>query len=135
MAQQLQPQPQPRAAASQLRMASPSGNNGGVVSSLPPPPAPSPPGCRPPGVREVGSLASWAVTTAKPGNGVDALRDGSASTYWQCVSRCAGELCVCGRLHSCVVARACARMVLHLHTTLPHKTDHLCAGRTACNRT
>ena len=25
----------------------------------------------------------WSVTSAKPGNGVDLLRDGSADTYWQ----------------------------------------------------
>ena len=33
--------------------------------------------------REVGTLAVWSVTSAKPGNGVDLLRDGSAETYWQ----------------------------------------------------
>jgi len=31
----------------------------------------------------VGTLAVWSVTSAKPGNGVDLLRDGSAETYWQ----------------------------------------------------
>lgn len=32
---------------------------------------------------EVGHLAVWSVTTAKPANGVDALRDGREDTYWQ----------------------------------------------------
>lgn len=36
-----------------------------------------------PGTREVGQLAVWSVTSAKPGNGVDMLRDGREDTYWQ----------------------------------------------------
>lgn len=36
-----------------------------------------------PKLREVGSLASWAVTSAKTGNGVDLLRDNNLDTYWQ----------------------------------------------------
>ena len=33
--------------------------------------------------REVGRLGVWSVTTAKPGNGVELLRDGRDDTYWQ----------------------------------------------------
>ena len=33
--------------------------------------------------REIGRLAVWSVTTAKPGNGVELLRDGRDDTYWQ----------------------------------------------------
>jgi anaphase-promoting complex subunit 10 len=33
--------------------------------------------------REVGGLGVWSVTSAKPGNGVDLLRDGRDDTYWQ----------------------------------------------------
>eukprot|EP00898_Chlorokybus_atmophyticus_P008507 jgi/Chlat1/8658/Chrsp87S08045 len=33
--------------------------------------------------REVGRQAVWSVTSAKPGNGVHFLRDGSIETYWQ----------------------------------------------------
>lgn len=33
--------------------------------------------------REIGRLAVWSVTTAKPGNGVELLRDGREDTYWQ----------------------------------------------------
>ncbi|PNH10062.1 Anaphase-promoting complex subunit 10 [Tetrabaena socialis] len=33
--------------------------------------------------REVGHLAVWSVTSAKPGNGVEMLRDGSGDTFWQ----------------------------------------------------
>ncbi|GIL75266.1 hypothetical protein Vretifemale_5073 [Volvox reticuliferus] len=33
--------------------------------------------------REVGHLAVWSVTSAKPGNGVEMLRDGSPDTFWQ----------------------------------------------------
>ncbi|KAI7840503.1 hypothetical protein COHA_005802 [Chlorella ohadii] len=33
--------------------------------------------------REIGQLAVWSVTTAKPGNGVELLRDGREDTYWQ----------------------------------------------------
>ena len=33
--------------------------------------------------REVGRLAVWSVTSAKPGNGVELLRDGREDTYWQ----------------------------------------------------
>ena len=36
-----------------------------------------------PDVREVGHLAVWTVTSAKPGNGVELLRDGNPNTYWQ----------------------------------------------------
>jgi anaphase-promoting complex subunit 10 len=34
-------------------------------------------------MRELGNLAAWSVTSAKPGNGVELLRDGSTDTYWQ----------------------------------------------------
>lgn len=34
-------------------------------------------------MREIGALAAWSVTSAKPGNGVELLRDGSTETYWQ----------------------------------------------------
>eukprot|EP01025_Chloroclados_australasicus_P063916 TRINITY_DN8475_c0_g1_i1.p1 TRINITY_DN8475_c0_g1~~TRINITY_DN8475_c0_g1_i1.p1 ORF type:complete len:228 (-),score=2.09 TRINITY_DN8475_c0_g1_i1:10-693(-) len=34
-------------------------------------------------VREIGHLAVWSVTSAKPGNGVELLRDGNKDTYWQ----------------------------------------------------
>ncbi|KAL4860168.1 Anaphase-promoting complex subunit 10 [Chlorella vulgaris] len=33
--------------------------------------------------REIGSMAVWSVTSAKPGNGVELLRDGRDDTYWQ----------------------------------------------------
>ena len=31
----------------------------------------------------MGRLAVWSVTSAKPGNGVELLRDGREDTYWQ----------------------------------------------------
>lgn len=31
-------------------------------------------------------MAVWSLSTAKPGNGVEQLRDDNAETYWQCVS-------------------------------------------------
>jgi Anaphase-promoting complex, subunit 10 (APC10) len=34
-------------------------------------------------LREIGHLAVWTVTSAKPGNGVELLRDGNKDTYWQ----------------------------------------------------
>jgi anaphase-promoting complex subunit 10 len=34
-------------------------------------------------LREVGHLASWSVTSAKLGNGVDCLRDEKTDTFWQ----------------------------------------------------
>jgi len=34
-------------------------------------------------MREIGDLAVWTLSTAKPGNGVDLLRDGNLGTYWQ----------------------------------------------------
>lgn len=33
--------------------------------------------------REVGKLAVWSVSSAKPGNGVDKLRDSNIDTFWQ----------------------------------------------------
>ena len=33
--------------------------------------------------REIGDLAVWSLSTAKPGNGVDQLRDDNTDTYWQ----------------------------------------------------
>ena len=33
--------------------------------------------------REISNLAVWSVTSAKPGNGVELLRDGRDDTYWQ----------------------------------------------------
>lgn len=37
----------------------------------------------PPGLKEISSLASWTVSTAKPGNGVAALRNPSLGHFWQ----------------------------------------------------
>ncbi|KAJ5351740.1 hypothetical protein N7452_000714 [Penicillium brevicompactum] len=37
----------------------------------------------PPNLREISSLASWTVSTSKPGCGVAALRNPSPSQYWQ----------------------------------------------------
>lgn len=34
-------------------------------------------------IREIGGQAVWSVTSAKPGNGVELLRDGKIDTYWQ----------------------------------------------------
>ena len=34
-------------------------------------------------VREIGTTGCWSLSTAKPGNGVDQLRDSSLDTYWQ----------------------------------------------------
>ena len=33
--------------------------------------------------REVGQMAVWSLSTAKPGNGVEQLRDDNIDTYWQ----------------------------------------------------
>jgi anaphase-promoting complex subunit 10 len=32
---------------------------------------------------EIGDLAVWSLSTAKPGNGVEQLRDDRLDTYWQ----------------------------------------------------
>lgn len=32
---------------------------------------------------EIGGLAVWSLSTAKPGNGVEQLRDDNTETYWQ----------------------------------------------------
>eukprot|EP00210_Caulerpa_lentillifera_P004207 g4012.t1 len=32
---------------------------------------------------EIGNRASWSVTSSKPGNGVELLRDNNTKTYWQ----------------------------------------------------
>ncbi|KFY38075.1 hypothetical protein V494_04529 [Pseudogymnoascus sp. VKM F-4513 (FW-928)] len=37
----------------------------------------------PTGLKEIGNLASWTVSTCKPGSGVEALRDDDTSLYWQ----------------------------------------------------
>ncbi|KAJ5551812.1 hypothetical protein N7461_006510 [Penicillium sp. DV-2018c] len=37
----------------------------------------------PPNLREISSLASWTVSTSKPGCGVEALRNPSPAQYWQ----------------------------------------------------
>jgi hypothetical protein len=35
------------------------------------------------GLKEIGNLASWTVSSCKPGCGVDALRDEDTSLFWQ----------------------------------------------------
>lgn len=35
------------------------------------------------GLKEIGNLASWTVSTAKPGCGVEALRDENTNLFWQ----------------------------------------------------
>lgn len=37
----------------------------------------------PPGLKEISTLASWTVSTAKPGNGVMALRSPDLAHFWQ----------------------------------------------------
>jgi len=34
-------------------------------------------------LREMGDSAAWSLSSAKPGNGVEQLRDGSVETFWQ----------------------------------------------------
>ena len=34
-------------------------------------------------LREIGKDAVWSLSTAKPGNGVEQLRDDNTETYWQ----------------------------------------------------
>lgn len=65
------------------------------MSQPPPPPGPPPPPPPPPETkseasdldyvtrREIGREAVWSLSSAKPGNGVDQLRDDSIETYWQ----------------------------------------------------
>jgi len=40
------------------------------------------------GLKEIGNLASWTVSTAKPGNGVEQLRDEDTNLFWQFVPSC-----------------------------------------------
>ncbi|PWW74052.1 anaphase-promoting complex, subunit 10 [Tuber magnatum] len=35
------------------------------------------------GLKEIGNLASWTVSSAKPGNGVEQLRDEDTNLFWQ----------------------------------------------------
>ena len=37
------------------------------------------------GLKEIGNLASWTVSTYKPGCGVEALRDEDTNLFWQYV--------------------------------------------------
>jgi anaphase-promoting complex subunit 10 len=37
------------------------------------------------GLKEIGNLASWTVSSCKPGCGVDALRDDDTCLFWQWV--------------------------------------------------
>jgi anaphase-promoting complex subunit 10 len=42
-----------------------------------------PPEAIPSDMREIGHEAVWSLSTAKPGNGVEQLRDNNSDTYWQ----------------------------------------------------
>ncbi|PBP15402.1 anaphase promoting complex subunit 10, partial [Diplocarpon rosae] len=35
------------------------------------------------GLKEIGNLASWTVSSCKPGCGVEALRDDDTGLFWQ----------------------------------------------------
>ena len=37
------------------------------------------------GLKEIGNLASWTVSSCKPGCGVEALRDEDTGLFWQYV--------------------------------------------------
>jgi hypothetical protein len=37
-------------------------------------------------LRELGDTAVWSVTSAKPGNGIEMLRDSDTETFWQCAN-------------------------------------------------
>lgn len=55
-----------------------------ALTNLPPEDEPQDPvPFPPPGLKEISSLASWTVTTAKPGSGVAALRSPDLAHYWQ----------------------------------------------------
>jgi hypothetical protein len=58
------------------------------------------------GRREVGDQDQvWSLSTAKPGNGVEQLRDGDLETYWQCVA-CPCRILPFRRTGSCHLSRA-----------------------------
>jgi len=40
------------------------------------------------GLKEIGNLASWTVSTCKPGSGVEALRHEDTQLFWQYVVIC-----------------------------------------------
>lgn len=39
-------------------------------------------------LREMGKNAAWSVSSCKPGNGVNTLRDENLETYWQLDPKC-----------------------------------------------
>jgi len=39
------------------------------------------------GLKEIGNLASWTVSSCKPGCGVEALRDEDTGLFWQYVGK------------------------------------------------
>lgn len=103
------------------------------VSQPPPPPGVPPPPPTPPEAkseasdldyvtrREIGREAVWSLSSAKPGNGVDQLRDDSIETYWQsgksegmtCVIACPMALVQRGCSAVCNLD-GCMHTLLHL---------------------
>ena len=43
------------------------------------------------GLKEIGNLASWTVSSCKPGCGVEALRDEDTGLFWQYVYEASSE--------------------------------------------
>lgn len=58
--------------------------------------------------REIGKLAAWTVSSNKPGNGVEMLRDNNLLTYWQLGFFSHSLLHLCFRFwdHVCVYRQA-----------------------------
>ena len=88
--------------------------------------------------REIGDQAVWSLSTAKPGNGVEQLRDDNSDTYWQCAHTHNAP----HALHRTATHRA-ARTT---HRDAPHRTapharraheapSRTCPGRTVRSRT
>ena len=68
-------------------------------------------------LREVGCDAVWVLSSAKQGNGIEQLRDGSCDTFWQSD----GFL---PHLVNLSFPRKCAIAEIHLYMSFKVKTTH-----------
>jgi hypothetical protein len=60
------------------------------------------------GLKEIGNLASWTVSTFKPGNGVEALRDDDTNKFWQYVFHLHLAALVLVLWHGCRLEISCS---------------------------
>lgn len=79
--------------------------------------------------RELGDEAVWTISTAKPGNGVEQLRDNNIETYWQSDGTHPHKVTI-QFLRKASISEICLYLDFNLDESYAPKKISVCAGST-----